>query len=244
VTTVGVVVITGLRLSASSSIVDVEKDGVDGERVGADQRRTDLIAIQAGVEWILGGQHGAADEYTQQNDVTVVRMIAQLVTPDTKPAHVPQRTCLITSSTSRHDVTSSSSHRSRLVQRCGEIKLRVFTTATIYVHPSMVLIFHQSFTRFTPFVKPTSSASLYTFPSQTVGTCLVHRPHVKHIWSVFVSFQPCVCVTLVYCSQKYKWIELVTFRVRRSRGEMYIGHGHMCAYLSVPRRIPTLLHGP
>jgi len=117
-------------------------------------------------------------------------------------------------------MTSRHRHRSRHVRRCGEIKLRVFTTAIIYVHPSMVLIFHQSFTRFTPFVKPTCSTNLYTFPSQTVGTCRVHCPHVKHVWSGFVSFQPCArarvcacaCVTLVYCSQKYKRIELVTAR--------------------------------
>ena len=42
---------------------------------------------------------------------------------------------------------------------------------------------------------------------------------------------------------------IITFRVRRSRGEMYIGHGRLCLLrvsvcLSVPRRIPTLLHGP
>jgi len=37
---------------------------------------------------------------------------------------------------------------------------------------------------------------------------------------------------------------LVTFRVRRSRGEMYIAHGRLCVCLSVPRRILTLLHGP
>ena len=36
----------------------------------------------------------------------------------------------------------------------------------------------------------------------------------------------------------------VTFRVRRSRGEMYIGHGRLCVCLSVAGRIPTLLHGP
>jgi len=43
---------------------------------------------------------------------------------------------------------------------------------------------------------------------------------------------------------------LITFRVRRSRCEMYIRHGRLCACLcvflslclSVPRRIPTLLH--
>ena len=35
---------------------------------------------------------------------------------------------------------------------------------------------------------------------------------------------------------------VVTFRVRRSRGEMYSGDGRLC--VCVPRRIPTLLHGP
>jgi len=35
----------------------------------------------------------------------------------------------------------------------------------------------------------------------------------------------------------------IRFPVRRSRGEIYTGHGvRVC--LSVPRRIPTLLHGP
>jgi len=40
------------------------------------------------------------------------------------------------------------------------------------------------------------------------------------------------------------WVgpDVVTFRVRRSRGEMYVGHSRLC--LSVPRHIPTLLHGP
>jgi len=38
--------------------------------------------------------------------------------------------------------------------------------------------------------------------------------------------------------------KIITFRVRRSRGEMHIGHGCLCACLSVPRRIHTLLHGP
>jgi len=36
---------------------------------------------------------------------------------------------------------------------------------------------------------------------------------------------------------------LITFRVSRSRGEMYIDHGRLCVCLSVLRRIPTLLHG-
>jgi len=41
---------------------------------------------------------------------------------------------------------------------------------------------------------------------------------------------------------------LVTFRVRHSRSEMYIGHGRLCVFvsvcLSVHHRIPTLLYGP
>ena len=49
--------------------------------------------------------------------------------------------------------------------------------------------------------------------------------------------------------QKGEWIvsdtaAFVTFGVRHSRGEMCIGHGRLCVCLSVPRRIPTLLHGP
>jgi len=38
---------------------------------------------------------------------------------------------------------------------------------------------------------------------------------------------------------------VVTFRVRRSRGEMYSGYGRLCVYVCVsfPRHIPTLLHG-
>ena len=37
----------------------------------------------------------------------------------------------------------------------------------------------------------------------------------------------------------------ITFRVSRSRGEMYSGHDRQCVCLfSLARRIPTLLHGP
>ena len=42
-------------------------------------------------------------------------------------------------------------------------------------------------------------------------------------------------------------IIIITFRVRRSQVEMYIGNRRrcvcLCVCLSVPRRIPTLLHG-
>jgi len=63
-------------------------------------------------------------------------------------------------------------------------------------------------------------------------------------------------MTLTVTQRRHKWhdsmghisLTYVTFRVRRSRGEMYIGHGRLCvcvsACLSVPYRIPTLLHGP
>jgi len=38
---------------------------------------------------------------------------------------------------------------------------------------------------------------------------------------------------------------VITFHVRRSRGEMHSGHGRLCVCLSIPRRInPVLLHGP
>jgi len=46
----------------------------------------DLIAVHAGVERVLGGEHGATDEYAEQNDGAVVRVIAQLVTPHANPA--------------------------------------------------------------------------------------------------------------------------------------------------------------
>jgi len=36
----------------------------------------------------------------------------------------------------------------------------------------------------------------------------------------------------------------ITFCIRRSRGEMYIGHRHLCVRLFVPCHIPTLLHEP
>jgi len=43
-------------------------------------------------------------------------------------------------------------------------------------------------------------------------------------------------------------LAIITFRVRRSRGQMYIVHGRLSVCLSVclsvPRRIPKLLHGP
>jgi len=39
-------------------------------------------------------------------------------------------------------------------------------------------------------------------------------------------------------------IIIITFHIRHSRGKMYIGHGHLCACLSVPCHIPTLLHRP
>jgi len=35
-------------------------------------------------------------------------------------------------------------------------------------------------------------------------------------------------------------IDIITFRVRRSRDEMYSGHGRLCLCLSAPHRISTL----
>jgi len=39
-------------------------------------------------------------------------------------------------------------------------------------------------------------------------------------------------------------LSITTFRVWRIRGEVYMGYGRLCVCLPVPRRIPTLLHGP
>jgi len=38
-------------------------------------------------------------------------------------------------------------------------------------------------------------------------------------------------------------IHYISREAQQPGGEMYIGHGRPCAYLLVPRRIPTLLHG-
>ena len=48
---------------------------------------------------------------------------------------------------------------------------------------------------------------------------------------------------LTYVVKICRW-SLIIFHVRRSRGEMYTNHGRLCVCLSVPRRIPTLLHAP
>jgi len=50
---------------------------------------------------------------------------------------------------------------------------------------------------------------------------------------------------IIYCEQCGDMLQrntFITFRVRPSHGEMYIGHGRLC--LSVPCRIPTVLHAP
>jgi len=50
--------------------------------------------------------------------------------------------------------------------------------------------------------------------------------------------------TLDYVSFNISLEFLIIFRVSRKQREMYIGHSHLCVCLSVPRSIPTLLHGP
>ena len=59
-----------------------------------EDEQSDLIAIHAGIEWIFSGQHGTADQYTQQNHVAIVRVIAQLVAQHTKPAQPAQSSLL------------------------------------------------------------------------------------------------------------------------------------------------------
>jgi len=52
------------------------------------------------------------------------------------------------------------------------------------------------------------------------------------------SLSPFICI--IYLA----FLVIITFRVRRSQDKMYSGHAHLCVCLSVPRHIPTLLHGP
>jgi len=59
--------------------------------------------------------------------------------------------------------------------------------------------------------------------------------------TLLANISPPVCV---YYTVNKALIKLITFHVRCSPGEMYIGHGYLCVCVSAPRRIRTLLHGP
>ena len=47
---------------------------------------TGLISLDVGKQRVFGGQHDAADENAKQNDVAVVRVVAELVTENAKSA--------------------------------------------------------------------------------------------------------------------------------------------------------------
>jgi len=53
-----------------------------------------------------------------------------------------------------------------------------------------------------------------------------------------------VTLMVVFLSIAVSHTQIVTFRLRHSRSEMYIGHDRVSVYLSVRRCIRTLLHGP
>jgi len=77
---------------------------------------------------------------------------------------------------------------------------------------------------------PTERGTAAPFPP-LFGPCLLRpngRPYQQLLSSCYPTAQQ----------------PLATFRVRRSRGEMYINWPRPSVCLSVPRRIPTLLHGP
>jgi len=57
--------------------------------------------------------------------------------------------------------------------------------------------------------------------------------------SVFTSR---LCASVSSLSSHSRGIHLIAFRLRCSRGEMYIGHARLYVCLPVPRRIPTLLY--
>jgi len=46
------------------------------------------------------------------------------------------------------------------------------------------------------------------------------------------------------CGLQQMQVRFITFRMRHSQGEMYIGHGRQCVCLFVCCHIPMLLHGP
>jgi len=75
----------------------------------------------------------------------------------------------------------------------------------------------------------------------------------RHVAALHRLSDAIYCILTVYVTVYEFFIRhLITFCMRHSRGEIYIGHGHLCVYvsvcvcvcLSVPHRIPTLLHRP
>jgi len=54
-------------------------------------------------------------------------------------------------------------------------------------------------------------------------------------------FSQCSCKTAA--GRRVTAEASILLRVSRRRREMYSGHGRLCVCASVPRRIPTLLHG-
>ena len=60
------------------------------------------------------------------------------------------------------------------------------------------------------------------------------------------AFQVHLSPVVPRCSAVYD-VRIFKFRESHRRREMYIGHARLsvclCVYLSVPRRMPTLLHG-
>jgi len=97
-----------------------------------------------------------------------------------------------------------------------------------------------------------ATKSFLTTPSFDCVNCSIG----VHVWLVklwLIKWYAVMCATnsTVTC-QEIILLAFIKFRMRCSWGETYIGHGHLCVgvsvcvciCLSVPRRIPTLLHGP
>jgi len=77
------------------------------------------------------------------------------------------------------------------------------------------------------------------------GTTCLGGGMLCHTYNVFSgTLNPTHFTSLHSASSYILNFKLITFRMRHSRVEMYIGHGRLCVCLSVPRPIPTLLHGP
>ena len=70
----------------------------DDDEDGSDSS-TSLVSLDVREERVFGGQHHAADEDAEQDDVAVVWVIAQLVTDDAKPARQPTMLDIISHTT-------------------------------------------------------------------------------------------------------------------------------------------------
>jgi len=133
--------------------------------------------------------------------------------------------------------------------RCGGT-LRIVKSTKVYQQSESCICFQATFVvEISASLKPSvaRSSSANDVNSSSCGSSISSRfaPVVINVVRLSDG-QPATPVLLatsvsgVLCADA-----LFTFRVRRSRGEMYSGHGRLCVCVYAdPLRIPTLLYGP